>query len=191
VKQVVVPTDVGQITVLPNHTYLVSIIAPGELVVTDEAGKTFPVAVAGGVLEVFDNTVLVLADSAEHAEKIAVAPELGQACFPQLYAQPGEQRQPDIAFDGERSLGLLLHQFGDLPLVMIGIESGGDERQHPGEQDYHAPDCDQDPFEQLHSAISRWSGFPMRRPAQANLVTGQASCGSSPKQIKPRCAALF
>ncbi|MBI2411128.1 MAG: ATP synthase F1 subunit epsilon [Candidatus Kerfeldbacteria bacterium] len=70
VKQVVVPTDVGQITVLPHHTYLVSIVAPGELVVTDEAGKTFPVAVAGGVLEVFDNTVLVLADSAEHAEKI-------------------------------------------------------------------------------------------------------------------------
>lgn len=72
VDGVVIPTTTGQITVLPNHTELVSILQPGELVVKD-GDKHFPLAVSGGVLEVFNNTLYILADSAEHAHEIDLA----------------------------------------------------------------------------------------------------------------------
>lgn len=72
VDQVIVPTQVGQITVLPEHSYLVSILKPGELIVKDGANE-FPVAVAGGVIEVFDNNLVILADSAEHVTEIDAA----------------------------------------------------------------------------------------------------------------------
>lgn len=72
VDQVILPTELGQITVLPEHTYLVSILKPGELVVKAD-GKEFPLAVAGGVIEVFENTLVVLADSAEHITDIDTA----------------------------------------------------------------------------------------------------------------------
>src|SRR3990167_8759273 len=72
VDEIALPTEVGQITLLPQHTYLVSILKPGELIVKAD-NDHFPLAVAGGVIEVFDNTVVVLADSAEHARTIDLA----------------------------------------------------------------------------------------------------------------------
>lgn len=72
VAGVSLPTRLGEITVLPNHTELVSILEPGELTVRT-ADKVFPLAVAGGVIEVSNNTLYVLADSAEHAADIDIA----------------------------------------------------------------------------------------------------------------------
>lgn len=72
VSGVSLPTRMGEITVLPHHTELVSVLAPGELVVRTP-DKTFPLAVAGGIIEVSNNTLYVLADSAQHAEDIDVA----------------------------------------------------------------------------------------------------------------------
>lgn len=69
VDSVSIPTRLGQITVLPTHDELVSIIEPGELIVR-HAGKESPLAIAGGIVEVFDNTLAILADSAEHASDI-------------------------------------------------------------------------------------------------------------------------
>ena len=69
VDEVVADTKDGQITILANHTPLVSILKPGELIIrTDKKDK--PMAIAGGVIEMFDNTLLILADTAEHAEEI-------------------------------------------------------------------------------------------------------------------------
>ena len=61
VDGVSLPTRLGEITVLPQHTELVSILEPGELVVRD-GNKTFPLAVSGGLIEVANNTLYVLAD---------------------------------------------------------------------------------------------------------------------------------
>lgn len=72
VKQVIIPTQLGQITVLPEHAPIVSVLAAGELVVTT-AEKEFPLAVSGGVLEMFQNTLVILADTAEHPTEIDVA----------------------------------------------------------------------------------------------------------------------
>ncbi|MBI2415355.1 MAG: ATP synthase F1 subunit epsilon [Candidatus Kerfeldbacteria bacterium] len=71
VDGVTLPTTVGQITVLPHHMFLVSTLVPGELLVQNN-GQTFPVAVAGGVIEVYNNHLVVLADSAEHVSDIDV-----------------------------------------------------------------------------------------------------------------------
>lgn len=72
VDGVSLPTRLGEITVLPQHTELVSILEPGELVVRD-GDKTFPLAVSGGLIEVANNTLYVLADSAQHATDIDLA----------------------------------------------------------------------------------------------------------------------
>lgn len=69
VDSVSIPTRLGQITVLPTHDEIVSILEPGELIVRHE-GKNFPLAVTGGIVEVFENTLAILADSAEHANDI-------------------------------------------------------------------------------------------------------------------------
>ncbi len=72
VSQVILPTTSGQITVLPNHAQLVSELAPGELIVT-AGSEQFPLAVAGGIIEVEQNTLLILADSAEQPSDIDIA----------------------------------------------------------------------------------------------------------------------
>lgn len=72
VTGVSLPTLLGEITVLPNHTELVSILVPGELTVRT-VEKNFPMAVSGGVIEVTNNTLYVLADSAQHATDIDIS----------------------------------------------------------------------------------------------------------------------
>jgi len=68
-EQVVANTKDGQITILPHHSPIVSILKPGELLIKKE-GKEEPFAIAGGVIEMFDNTLVVLSDTAEHASEI-------------------------------------------------------------------------------------------------------------------------
>ena len=72
VVQITVPTKSGQITVLPNHIALVSVLSPGELMAIGPDSKTKPIemAVSGGFIEVANNQVTILADTAEHAEEI-------------------------------------------------------------------------------------------------------------------------
>lgn len=71
VDGVTIPTTLGQITVLPHHVNLVSILAGGELIVRD-GDKQFPLAITGGILEVCDNILYILADAAEHATEIDI-----------------------------------------------------------------------------------------------------------------------
>jgi len=69
VDEVVADTKDGQITILANHTPLVSILKPGELIIRTDK-KDRPLVVAGGVIEMFNNTLIILADTAEHVEEI-------------------------------------------------------------------------------------------------------------------------
>lgn len=62
----------GGFQVLRNHAALLSSLEPGRLKVLQVDGSEVSYATSGGVLEVFDNTVLVLAESAERAEEIDV-----------------------------------------------------------------------------------------------------------------------
>lgn len=69
IDQVTLPTSSGEITVLPNHIPLVSLLAAGELLIKI-GDKTIPMAVAGGFVQVGKNQVVVLADSADKVEEI-------------------------------------------------------------------------------------------------------------------------
>ena len=93
VDAVKVPTRLGEIQVLPKHDQLVSIVEAGELIVTDN-GKDFPLAVSGGVIEVFQNTLYILADAAEHAADIDVA--AAEARTKQLEQDLSERAQLDL-----------------------------------------------------------------------------------------------
>ena len=70
VLEIVADTSSGQVAILPLHAPLLSSLVPGEirLVLSDEEDLLF--AVGGGFMEVRDNKVVILADSAERADEI-------------------------------------------------------------------------------------------------------------------------
>ncbi len=69
-RQVSIPTTEGEITILPLHVPLVSLLASGVIEVVLENGERDIMAVSGGLLEVLADKVVVLADSAERAEEL-------------------------------------------------------------------------------------------------------------------------
>ena len=69
VDEVVLPTPMGEIGILPHHIPLVSLLSAGELRIK-KGGELICVAVSGGFIEVRPDKVTVLADTAEHAEEI-------------------------------------------------------------------------------------------------------------------------
>ena len=69
VSSVVAPGSAGQLGILPNHAPLLTSLKPGELRILKE-GEEINIAVSGGFLEVLQNVVTVLADTAERAEDI-------------------------------------------------------------------------------------------------------------------------
>jgi len=71
IDEVVVPTENGQIAILPNHVGLLTQIIPGEIIVK-KGGSQQALAVTGGFLEIKSNSVSILADYAVRAEDIEV-----------------------------------------------------------------------------------------------------------------------
>lgn len=73
VDEVLVPTTEGEIGILPDHIPLVAGLKAGD-VVGIANGEHIPIAVAGGFVEVNkegnENTVVILADFAEHVGDI-------------------------------------------------------------------------------------------------------------------------
>ena len=67
-----VPTEEGEISILPNHDTLVSIVVPGEIRITNGADR-ISLAVKQGFLEVKNNIVTILADQAEQPWDINIA----------------------------------------------------------------------------------------------------------------------
>ena len=66
---VIAPGTEGELGILPRHAALLTTLKVGELVVK-LSGAEEPFFVSGGFLEVSDNSVTVLAETAEHAEEI-------------------------------------------------------------------------------------------------------------------------
>ena len=70
IQQLTVPTIDGEITILPEHIPLISILKTGEMKLKDNNGE-HSLSVAGGFIEVRGkNEVVVLADNAERVEEI-------------------------------------------------------------------------------------------------------------------------
>lgn len=69
VEEVYAPGVLGQFGVLPEHVNFLTALGTGELRYRTK-GVDHYVAVSGGILEVLDDVVTVLADTAEPAEEI-------------------------------------------------------------------------------------------------------------------------
>ena len=92
VDEVVAPGIEGELTVLPMHAPLLTMIKPGVMRIKKANDET-EIAITGGFLEVRENRVTILADAAERAEEIdvAAAEEARQRAERQL-----EQRETDV-----------------------------------------------------------------------------------------------
>lgn len=69
IDRISLPTEHGQITILPKHISLVSTIQSGELIIENDKKETL-MAVYGGFVEVRKNQVRVMTDVAERIEEI-------------------------------------------------------------------------------------------------------------------------
>src|SRR5579883_134918 len=69
VEVVVAPGVEGELGILPRHAPLITMLQPGIMRLRKDGEETL-MAVSGGFLQVFNDRVLVLADTAERAEEI-------------------------------------------------------------------------------------------------------------------------
>jgi F-type H+-transporting ATPase subunit epsilon len=67
-----IPAKDGFIGVLPDHAALLSELGIGALTYSTASDQLFSIAVAGGFLEILDNVVRVLSDTAEKGHEIDV-----------------------------------------------------------------------------------------------------------------------
>jgi F-type H+-transporting ATPase subunit epsilon len=70
ILQITVPTTSGEITVLPDHIPLVSVLQPGVIELKRPDGESEIMSVSGGFIEVRKDKIVVLADTAERAEEL-------------------------------------------------------------------------------------------------------------------------
>lgn len=73
VRSVSLPGTEGRMGVLPNHAPLLTTLGYGEIIVRDPDGNEQYIAIGGGFAEVQPDHIIVLADSAEHADEIDLA----------------------------------------------------------------------------------------------------------------------
>src|SRR5581483_3873733 len=69
VDSVTLPGSAGELTVLPSHAPLMTALQPGPLVFR-KAGVETDVALSGGFMEIRDDRVIILADTAERSDEI-------------------------------------------------------------------------------------------------------------------------
>lgn len=74
VYQATLPILGGEVTLLPEHMPYIGAIQAGEIILRKEAnGEETSLATSGGFVEFHDNTLIILADTAERAEEIDLA----------------------------------------------------------------------------------------------------------------------
>jgi len=70
VDSATIPTSEGEITVLPGHIPLVTILAPGELTLRKDGQETNFAVSTGFIRVVNGDSILILADTAEYATEL-------------------------------------------------------------------------------------------------------------------------
>lgn len=70
VDSVSLPTPAGEISILPNHIPLISIIAPGAITIRAKGSEQL-LAVSRGVVEVDGKAIRVMVDTADRADELA------------------------------------------------------------------------------------------------------------------------
>lgn len=110
VDQVTLPTKKGEITILPNHIPLIAELEFGELL-AQKGEVDIPFAIWGGVVEIKNNCVVVLADVAEFAKDIVLEKvEEAKHKAEELKQKRGEfteEEYTDLIYGYERELARL------------------------------------------------------------------------------------
>ncbi len=65
-----IPTTTGEVTILPGHIPLVSVLCPGIIEIEKEGGEIEVMVASGGFLEVLSQKIIILADYAERAASL-------------------------------------------------------------------------------------------------------------------------
>lgn len=71
VDQATLPVADGEVTILPNHRSYIAALKAGEIILKD-GDKETSLVTSGGFIEFNDNSLIVLADTAEHVGEIDV-----------------------------------------------------------------------------------------------------------------------
>lgn|SRR3989338_3966716 len=114
IESVSLPTTIGEITVLPHHIPLISVIKIGEIRIV-KGNHEVGVAVSSGVLEVREtNEVIVIADTAERAEHIDI--ERAEAA-----RKRAEELMKQEKFEDDRQFAMLQAQMEkELTRIKVG-----------------------------------------------------------------------
>lgn len=67
--EISLPTPDGTITILPNHMPLITLLRPGEIIIKN-GGQSTELSTEGGIIEISNNLVKILADTAEIADSL-------------------------------------------------------------------------------------------------------------------------
>jgi len=119
------PGSEGRLGILPRHAALLTTLIPGELSIK-LGGAEEPLFVSGGFLEVSDNSVTVLADTAEHAEEIDQA----RAEAARRYAQESlEQAQSNV--ERAELIGALERAMSRIRVAELARRRGGRRIEMP------------------------------------------------------------
>lgn len=71
IYQITLPIEGGDVTILPNHMPYIGSVKSGEILIRKEMnGDEMSLATSGGFVELHDNVLIVLADTAERADEI-------------------------------------------------------------------------------------------------------------------------
>jgi F-type H+-transporting ATPase subunit epsilon len=121
-RMVEAPGTLGQLGILPHHAALLTTLKPGTLEIrANGIEETF--FVSGGFLEVSNNTVTVLADTAENAENIDEARA-------QEARRRAEERLREVQSNTERAEAQIALQRAINRLRVVEISRRSGRRHH-------------------------------------------------------------
>jgi F-type H+-transporting ATPase subunit epsilon len=104
-EEVIAPGVDGEMGILPHHAALLTALKAGEMRIK-LGGAEDDLFISGGFLEVYNNTVTVLADAAEHAEEIdqARAEEARRSAQARLAEVKDERERGVLSIELERAV---------------------------------------------------------------------------------------
>lgn len=73
IAQITLPTTSGEVTILPNHVPLMSVLSIGEVRLAQKDGTKTDIFVNGGIVQLSNNHLEILATIAEHADELDTA----------------------------------------------------------------------------------------------------------------------
>ncbi len=98
VDQVSIPTTEGEITVLPHHIPLITLIGKGDIVALKD-GEHVPFLVSGGFARIDGAEVTIMADTAHHVDAITTAEAIAAAEERAVELQKKFENEEEVDFE--------------------------------------------------------------------------------------------